>query len=148
MLRILSKNVRGLCHRSITKEKYKIEKDDKLIQLLEKNHQKETVHALQISKLKGSKVFQTILNEYMKEIFLTFHPPTDFYVDKYRLYKSARFVKLLEEDFYYLPLYKRLNKLRSILQNEIKHKKRKCLRKLKCFMMTKLKEHYIKRKIP
>ncbi|ASV66387.1 MULTISPECIES: HelD family protein [Cytobacillus] len=133
---------------ALQKENIKLKKDDKLIQLLEKNHQKETVHALQISKLKGSKVFQTILNEYMKEIFLTFHPPTDFYVDKYRLYKSARFVQLLEEDFYYLPLYKRINKLRSILQNEIKHKKKKMLEKIEMFYDDKIERALYQAKDP
>ncbi|MFE4143682.1 HelD family protein [Peribacillus sp. YIM B13472] len=101
----------------------KLVADDKLTRLLEKDDE-EINSAVWISGLKGSPVFKYILDEYVKDIFSGFHPNADFYCDKYRLYSAKKFIRLLEEDYWYLPLYSRLDKLKAILQNEVKLKKK------------------------
>jgi DNA helicase-2/ATP-dependent DNA helicase PcrA len=101
----------------------KLVADDKLTRLLEKDDE-EIKSAVWISGLKGSPVFKYILDEYVKDIFRGFHPNADFYCDKYRLYSKKKFIRLLEEDYWYLPLYSRLDKLKAILQNEVKLKKK------------------------
>ncbi|MGE7906677.1 HelD family protein [Peribacillus sp. NPDC094092] len=101
----------------------KLAADDKLTRLLEKDDE-EINSAVWISGLKGSPVFKYILDEYIKDIFRGFHPNADFYCDKYRLYSAKKFIRLLEEDYWYLPLYSRLDKLKAILQNEVKLKKK------------------------
>ncbi|WP_144552096.1 UvrD-helicase domain-containing protein [Peribacillus simplex] len=101
----------------------KLVADDKLTRLLEKDDE-DIKSAVWISGLKGSPVFKYILDEYVKDIFRGFHPNADFYCDKYRLYSKKKFIRLLEEDYWYLPLYSRLDKLKAILQNEVKLKKK------------------------
>ncbi|WP_431844625.1 HelD family protein [Peribacillus simplex] len=101
----------------------KLVADDKLTRLLEKDDE-DIKSAVWISGLKGSPVFKYILDEYVKDIFRGFHPNADFYCDKYRLYSKKKFIRLLEEDYWYLPLYSRLDKLKAILQKEVKLKKK------------------------
>lgn len=103
--------------------------DDKLTRLLEKDDE-EINSAVWISGLKGSPAFKYILDEYIKDIFSGFHPDADFYCDKYRLYSAKKFIRLLEEDYWYLPLYNRLDKLKAILQNEVKLKKKTMLERV------------------
>ncbi|WP_057912836.1 HelD family protein [Peribacillus muralis] len=117
----------------------KLAADDKLIRLLEKDDE-ETKAAVWISGMKGSPAFKNILDEYVKDIFKGFHPDADFYCDKYRLYSAKKFVKLLEEDYWYLPLYTRLDKLKAILQNEVKLKKKIILERVTEFYEAKIEK--------
>ncbi|MCK1991034.1 UvrD-helicase domain-containing protein [Peribacillus muralis] len=117
----------------------KLAADDKLTRLLEKDDE-ETKAAVWISGLKGSPAFKNILDEYVKDIFKGFHPDADFYCDKYRLYSAKKFVKLLEEDYWYLPLYTRLDKLKAILQNEVKLKKKIILERVTEFYEAKIEK--------
>lgn len=111
--------------------------DDKLMRILEENND-ETKVAIWISGLKGSPLFKLILDGYIKDIFRSFHPVEDFYCDNYRLYSAKKFIRLLEEDYWYLPLYGRLDKLKDILQNEVKLKKKKMLDRVADFYQTKI----------
>ncbi|MGE7878635.1 HelD family protein [Peribacillus muralis] len=117
----------------------KLAADDKLTRLLEKDDE-ETKAAVWISGLKGSPGFRTILDEYVKDIFSGFHPDVDFYCDKYRLYSAKKFVRLLEEDYWYLPLYTRLDKLKAILQNEVKLKKKTIIERITEFYEAKIEK--------
>ncbi|MGG4154191.1 RNA polymerase recycling motor HelD [Peribacillus muralis] len=117
----------------------KLAADDKLIRLLEKDDE-ETKAAVWISGLKGSPGFKNILDEYVKDIFSGFHPDADFYCDKYRLYSAKKFVRLLEEDYWYLPLYTRLDKLKAILQNEVKLKKKTIIERVTEFYEAKIEK--------
>lgn len=113
--------------------------DDKLTRLLEKDD--EGINsAVWISGLKGSPAFKYILDEYVKDIFSGFHPDADFYCDKYRLYSAKKFIRLLEEDYWYLPLYSRLDKLKAILQNEVKLKKKTMLERVVDFYDAKIEK--------
>lgn len=117
----------------------KLVADDKLTRLLEKDDE-EIKTAVWISGLKGSPAFKYILDEYVKDIFQGFHPDTDFYCDKYRLYSAKKFIRLLEEDYWYLPLYSRLDKLKAILQNEVKLKKKIMLERAVGFYEAKIEK--------
>ncbi|MFJ7753863.1 HelD family protein [Peribacillus muralis] len=117
----------------------KLAADDKLTRLLEKDDE-ETKAAVWISGLKGSPGFKNILDEYVKDIFSGFHPDSDFYCDKYRLYSAKKFVRLLEEDYWYLPLYTRLDKLKAILQNEVKLKKKTIIERVTEFYEAKIEK--------
>uniref|UniRef100_UPI00403F9350 RNA polymerase recycling motor HelD n=1 Tax=Peribacillus sp. FSL E2-0218 TaxID=2921364 RepID=UPI00403F9350 len=117
----------------------KLAPDDKLTRLLEKDDE-ETKIAVWISGLKGTPAFKNILDEYIKDIFRGFHPDADFYCDKYRLYSSKKFIRLLEEDYWYLPLYTRLDKLKAILQNEVKRKKKIILERVTEFYEAKIEK--------
>ncbi|MED3984902.1 UvrD-helicase domain-containing protein [Peribacillus simplex] len=117
----------------------KLVADDKLTRLLEKDDE-EINSAVWISGLKGSPAFKCILDEYVKDIFRGFHPDADFYCDKYRLYSAKKFIRLLEEDYWYLPLYSRLDKLKAILQNEVKLKKKTMLERVVDFYEAKIEK--------
>ncbi|MDV7763634.1 HelD family protein [Peribacillus sp. CSMR9] len=121
----------------------KLVPDDKLTRMLEKDDE-EIKSAVWISGLKGSPVFKYILDEYVKDIFRGFHPDADFYCDKYRLYSAKKFIRLLEEDYWYLPLYGRLDKLKAILQNEVKLKKKIMLDRVLDFYEAKIEKALIK----
>ena len=120
-----------------------LKQDNKLIRILEENNE-ETEVAIWISGLKGSPLFKLILDGYIKDIFSSFHPVEDFYCDNYRLYSAKKFIRLLEKDYWYLPLYGRLDKLKVILQNEVKLKKKKMLDQVADFYQTKIDKAFAK----
>ncbi|MGE7603688.1 HelD family protein [Peribacillus sp. NPDC097675] len=120
-----------------------LKQDNKLIRILEESNE-ETEVAIWISGLKGSPLFKSILDGYVKDIFGSFHPIEDFYCDNYRLFSAKKFIRLLEEDYWYLPLYGRLDKLKVILQNEVKMKKKKMLDQVADFYQTKIDKAFAK----
>lgn len=129
-------------------KKIRLKEDNHLIQILEKGEKQETKDAVRVSKLKGSKVFHVIMNNYIKEIYQTFYPAADFFVDKYRIYKKERFIKLLQDDFHYLPLYRRIEKLKSILQSDVKRKKKEMLKRIETFYDEKIERALYSAKDP
>ncbi|MEW9111531.1 MAG: UvrD-helicase domain-containing protein [Cytobacillus gottheilii] len=113
--------------------KMEIQKDDKLIRIIEDKDSQSSKVIQQLSALKGSDVFQTILTNYLIKISKTFYPAEDFYVDKFRLFSRKKFIKLFRDDYHYLPLYRRLEKLKGILQNDVRLKKKNMLEKIQTY---------------
>ncbi|MDQ0217825.1 DNA helicase [Peribacillus cavernae] len=107
----------------------KLSDDDKLVRILE-NQDESTRDDIWVSGFKGSSKFKTILDQYVKDIYKRFYPKEDFYVDKYRVYSKKKFIMLLQEEYWYLPLYSRVEKLRNVLQNHVKANKRHMLGKV------------------
>ena len=97
--------------------------DKKLIDLLEKKDE-ETTKSIWVSGIKGSSTFKVILDHYVEEIITRFYPAEDFFCDKYRLYSARKFKKLLVEEYWYLPVYHRVDKLKQILKNQVKSKRK------------------------
>lgn len=110
-------------------KKLHIVPDKKLIQLLE-NKNEDTITAAWVSGMKGSSSFKRILDYFVGEIITRFFPADDFYCDKYRLYSSKNFKKLLVDEYWYLPVYTRVDKLKKILQNQVRSKKKIMLTKV------------------
>ncbi|MFJ8259275.1 RNA polymerase recycling motor HelD [Peribacillus asahii] len=113
--------------------------DKKLIDLLEKKDD-ETAESIWVSGIKGSSQFKGILDQYVKEIITRFFPKEDFYCDKYRLYSAKKFKKLLVEEYWYLPIYTRVDKLKQILQSQVKSKKKNMLDRVTSFYDTKIQK--------
>ncbi|GLB58714.1 RNA polymerase recycling motor HelD [Cytobacillus sp. NCCP-133] len=107
--------------------------DNKLVSLLENPSSKETQLAAWASSVKGSHFFQGILNNYLKEIYKSFYPKADFAVDKFRLFSHKKFIGLFKDDYDYLPLYRRLDKLKAVLQNDLAKKKNNILKKIETY---------------
>ncbi|MGD6857484.1 RNA polymerase recycling motor HelD [Bacillus infantis] len=107
-----------------------ISEDRKLIQLLE---EKGDGFGLRVSEIKGSRVFKTVLDQYLKSISYTFYPSDDFMADKFRLFSRKKFIRLFHEDYHYLPYFRRLEKLKSILQGDLKRKKKNILAKIEAY---------------
>ncbi|WP_234396904.1 RNA polymerase recycling motor HelD [Bacillus massiliglaciei] len=111
--------------------------DRKLVNLLE-THDSEIEESIWISRMKGSLMFKEILDRYVQDILLRFCPNEDFYCDTYRLYSKRKFSKLLTEEYWYLPVYSRVEKLRQILQNQVKAKKKTMLGRVNEFYERKI----------
>jgi DNA helicase-2/ATP-dependent DNA helicase PcrA len=82
------------------------------------------------SSFKGSLQFRDIMDRYLEELEKSFVPEEDFKLDKYVIYPAHKIKKLFEEDYTYLPLYKRLDKIKNVLSNHLKTKKKKILENL------------------
>ncbi|MBS4192672.1 AAA family ATPase [Bacillus sp. FJAT-49705] len=113
--------------------KLNLKPDNKLVRLLEEPESKDSQISAWISSTKGSPVFHLILSNYIRSIYKTFYPSEDFMVDKFRLFSYKKFIHLFKNDYNYLPLFKRLEKLKAILQNDVAKKKQNIIKKIETF---------------
>ncbi|WP_409975284.1 HelD family protein [Bacillus sp. Bva_UNVM-123] len=111
-------------------QRLKLQKDTKLIQILEHSAEDASQNAAWFSSIKGSAAFHIILSNYIRFIYETFFPKEDFSVDKFRLFGHKKFIHLFKNDYSYLPLFKRLEKLKAILQNDLAKKKKNMIKKI------------------
>ncbi len=86
--------------------------------------------AARLSSLKGSILFQHILDHYCEEIKSGLYFHEDFKVDKFKLYPASKLNHLLTKEYTYLPLYKRVDKLKNLLQQEMKRHKDEMVKKI------------------
>lgn len=105
--------------------------DRKLPRLLEKVPEAED--KARLSGLKGSPLFKSILDEYLADFYKSFRPADDFRCDKFRLYSARRFSRLMEEEYWYLPFYSRLDKMKEILRGQIKTNKKEMISRIEDF---------------
>ncbi|MEI5906372.1 RNA polymerase recycling motor HelD [Bacillus spongiae] len=125
-------------------EKLTLMSDEKLVKLIE-NPTEEELLASRVSGFKGSKLMKEILDRFIQGIYLRFVPEEDFTVDKYRLYSSKKYTKLMLEEYYYLPLYKRVEKLKTILQSTVRSNKKQMLMKVEKFYDDKIEKALLRR---
>ncbi|KSU62049.1 DNA helicase [[Bacillus] enclensis] len=121
-------------------KKLKLVEDDKLIRLIERNHEIEVKKASWISGFKGSKTFRRILDHYIEEIEKRFYPSQDFYVDKYKLYSAKKFTHLFKEEYTYMPVYRRIEKLKFLLQGYVRSNKKQMIEKVETFFDEKIEK--------
>lgn len=88
--------------------------------------------ALWVSKMKGTLQYRDIIARYVdkieKEITSRFE---DVYIEKYRILKASHLQRLFLEDYSYLPLEKRIAKVRSVVQSHVRQKRKQLLYTLK-----------------
>ncbi len=120
-------------------KKLKLGEDNKLIQLIEGKDQA-VKDASWISGFKGSKTFRKILDHYIEEIEHRFYPKEDFFVDKYKLFTAKKFTNLIKEEYTYMPIYRRVDKLKALLQSYVRSNKKEMLEKVEKFFDEKI-EH-------
>ncbi|KUP08064.1 DNA helicase [Bacillus coahuilensis p1.1.43] len=125
----------------------RIRKDDKLMNLVE-NQTEASLVAADVARFKGSREMKRTLDRYIQHIFLRFQTKDDFYIDKYRLYAANRFNKLLIEEYHYLPLYKRIDKLKGILQGTVKNNRQLMLQKVERFFDDKIEKALFRKESP
>ncbi|QCJ42508.1 DNA helicase [Bacillus sp. S3] len=104
----------------------------KLIKLLERNKSSKSLQW--VSGYKGSLEFKTVMDHYIKELETNLAPKEDFRVEKSILLKGQKLNKLFLKEYTYLPIYKRISKLKSLLEDDLKKKK--------AIMLTKLIKKY------
>jgi DNA helicase II / ATP-dependent DNA helicase PcrA len=121
-------------------KKLKLVEDDKLIRLIERDQDHDVKKASWISGFKGSKTFRKILDHYIEEIEKRFHPEEDFYVDKYKLYSAKKFIHLFKDEYTYMPIYRRLEKLKALLQSYVRTNKKQMVERVETFFDEKIEK--------
>ncbi|MGX1265112.1 DNA helicase-2/ATP-dependent DNA helicase PcrA [Rossellomorea marisflavi] len=117
--------------------KLKLAPDDKLIRFIKSDSPGKEDLAW-ISGFKGSRTFRKILEQYVEEIEERFYTSKDFYVDKYKLFTAKRFTHLFKEEYTYLPIYRRITKLKSLLQNVVRSNKAEMITKVEDFFDARI----------
>ncbi len=85
-----------------------------------------------VTRVKGTLDYREIMQRYvtklehdMAELF------EDVYIEKYRIMKASRLKKLFLHEFAYMPVEKRLERLKIILQSDVNRKRKVLLAKLR-----------------
>ncbi|WP_010677819.1 RNA polymerase recycling motor HelD [Bacillus timonensis] len=100
-----------------------------------------------ISAFKGSLEYRDILDHYVEDILSSLLPKEDFFVSKFRLYKAKDIHHLMTYEYRYLPYYKRIDKIKKVLQNTVRLEKKKMVHKVTKFYDDKLDNVLFKTKI-
>ena len=85
-----------------------------------------------VTRIKGSLAYRDIMQRYVKllekELAELFE---DVYIEKYRIIKATRLKKLFLEEFAYMPVEKRLERIKIIIQSDVKRKRKQLVGMLK-----------------
>jgi len=88
--------------------------------------------ALWVSKMKGTLEYRDIMARYVAKIEHEIADQfEDVYIEKYRILKASHLRRLFLEDYNYLSLEKRIAKIRSVMQNHVRQKRKQLLYTLK-----------------
>ncbi|MDF2790125.1 MAG: helicase [Neobacillus sp.] len=105
-----------------------ISPNSKLMALINGNEKSKVIQW--VSSYKGSLEFKELIDHYLKEIEFNLAPSEDFIIEKSRLMRGGKLKKLFIQEFQYLPIYKRLDKIKNLLANDLRLKKSLILSKL------------------
>jgi DNA helicase II / ATP-dependent DNA helicase PcrA len=101
----------------------------KLITLLEGKENSKSIQW--VSTYKGSLEFKELMVRFLYELELSLAPSEDFIVEKSLLMKGKNLKRLFLREYTYLPIYKRIDKIKNLLHNDVKIKKSIMLAKVK-----------------
>ncbi|WP_066304376.1 RNA polymerase recycling motor HelD [Bacillus sp. FJAT-29814] len=93
----------------------------KLMKLIEGNGTNKSMKW--VSSYKGSLEFMELIQRYVKDLESNLAPSEDFVVENSVLMKGKRLKALFLKEYTYLPIYKRLAKIKSLLEEDLKKKK-------------------------
>ncbi|WP_051317098.1 RNA polymerase recycling motor HelD [Ectobacillus panaciterrae] len=97
--------------------------DEALIFLLQEEDEQKKRAKEQLLSFKGSLQFAKIISQYIKDIEKGLLPQEDFRIGTLTVYKYERLKRLFLYEYKYLPVYKRIDKLKRVLQSHVKTKK-------------------------
>ncbi|MEH7237855.1 RNA polymerase recycling motor HelD [Bacillus sp. JJ1562] len=100
-----------------------------------------------ISAFKGSLEYRDMLEHYVDDILSSLLPQEDFFVSKFKLYKARDIHHLMTYEYRYLPYYKRIDKVKKVLQNTVRLQKKNMIHKVTKFYDDKLDNVLFKTKI-
>ncbi|WHY79848.1 RNA polymerase recycling motor HelD [Neobacillus sp. WH10] len=95
--------------------------NSKLMKLLEDNGTNKSIQW--VSSYKGSLEFKEVINRYINELEYNLAPQEDFVVENSVLMKGHKLKKLFLKEYTYLPIYKRIGKIKNLLEDDLKKKK-------------------------
>ncbi|MEH7177542.1 RNA polymerase recycling motor HelD [Neobacillus vireti] len=102
--------------------------NSKLMALLKGEEKTKWIHW--VSSYKGSLEFKELIDCFIKEIEENLAPSQDFIIEKSLLMKGKKINRLFLKEFHYLPIYKRLDKIKNLLVNDLRIKKSVILNKI------------------
>ncbi|MGG1679415.1 RNA polymerase recycling motor HelD [Neobacillus sp. NRS-1170] len=95
--------------------------NSKLMKLLEDTGKNKSIKW--VSSFKGSLEFKELIKNYVNELELNLAPSKDFIVEKSVLMKAQKLKTLFLKEYTYLPIYKRIGKIKTFLESDLKKKK-------------------------
>ncbi|MYL38701.1 RNA polymerase recycling motor HelD [Halobacillus litoralis] len=82
------------------------------------------------ARLKGSRMFQTIMDTYIQSLKKQYKVEQDFTVLEFRIKKARAINRLFFEEYSYFPYEVRVRKIKAVLQSELRRKKKQILEKV------------------
>jgi len=80
------------------------------------------------SQMKGSLFYKELIDAYLKDYEKSLaNQFEDIFIEKYRIMKGSHLKKLFLRDFSYMPIEKRLERIKLILQSHVRQKKKEIL---------------------
>ncbi|WP_040209234.1 RNA polymerase recycling motor HelD [Neobacillus jeddahensis] len=83
-----------------------------------------------VTSYKGSLEFKGVIDRFLREIEQSLAPSEDFIIEKTRLMKGQNIKRLFLKEYIYLPIYKRIDKIKNLLSNDVRIKKSIILTKI------------------
>lgn len=120
------------------RKKIKVIPQEKKLMTLIHSDESEVNKVKWISRFKGSLEYQRMIELYMKDIQSTFYPKEDFSVERFRLMTSKKIKRLFVSEYHYLPYYRRLERIKKVLQGDVRRKKKQMLHKVQAIYEYKL----------
>ncbi|MTT30455.1 AAA family ATPase [Terrilactibacillus sp. BCM23-1] len=96
--------------------------------LIEAQDSNETQTIRLLSKIKSSLSFKDMLIGYLKDIETHMISEEHFRVGRFIIYKASKIKRLFQVEYAYLPFYQRLEKIKRILREQLKAKKKLIVR--------------------
>lgn len=100
----------------------------KLVSLIEQDKESEQLKWL--SQFKGSLEFLQIIDRYLLMVENSLAPKEDVMLEKFRIVRGSRLHSLFLHDYHYLPVYKRFDKIKGVIQNHLRTKKKLVIKKI------------------
>ncbi|MEH7009591.1 RNA polymerase recycling motor HelD [Neobacillus niacini] len=102
--------------------------NSKLMQLMKAEEKSKWIKW--VSSYKGSLDFKELIDNYLIDIEHNLAPSQDFIIEKSLLMRGQKLNRLFLKEFRYLPVYKRLDKIKNLLTNDLRIKKSIILTKI------------------
>ncbi|WP_045516178.1 RNA polymerase recycling motor HelD [Neobacillus niacini] len=102
--------------------------NSKLMQLMKAEEKSKWIKW--VSSYKGSLDFKELIDNYLIDIEHKLAPSQDFIIEKSLLMRGQKINRLFLKEFQYLPIYKRLDKIKNLLANDLRIKKSIILTKI------------------
>ncbi|PWK14966.1 RNA polymerase recycling motor HelD [Tumebacillus permanentifrigoris] len=101
-----------------------------------------------VSLYKGSVAYKQQIDDYLEALTVRMLPQKDFKLGKHMLYAVADLRKFFREDYVRLPIYKRVEKIKKILADRLKVKKKQMLQEIVDHYDHEIDQAFARYKVP